>query len=105
MYRHEEFEDYPAYRNVSAIYHRFLETDGIEDHGEYDARKSAYQKTLQHVAKAYGEKSESCAAAHYYLANFYQGNQELTKAVAHWEKVLAIEKKASARLVRITAIL
>lgn len=91
MYQHEEFDNYPAYHSVSAIYHKFLEVENIEL-GEYEARESAYRKTLQHVEAVFGEPSEQCAAAHYYLANFYQGNYDIFEAVAHWEKVLVIEE-------------
>ena len=92
MYQHKEFDGYSAYQDVSEIYHKFLEDESIEELGEYSARESAYQETLQHVEAAYGKQSEQCAAAHYYLANFYQGNSDIIEAVAHWEKVLAIEE-------------
>lgn len=93
MYRHEEFEGYPVYGDISKTYYNFLAGNSIEEMGEFWARESAYKQTSQYTESEYGLMSEQCAAAHYYLANFYQHSGNIREAVTHWRKLLEIEEE------------
>lgn len=91
MYKHEDFKDYPVYQDVSTLYKKFLAEEHDADLSLFEIRESAYKNALHEVEAEFGIKSEQCAAAHYYLANFYQHSGCIKEAVTHWEKLLEIE--------------